>query len=339
MDATLLIVIEAGVIVVRPKAAQFVTSVSLAERSPLCIAVDPHRSGRIYCGTVAGLWRSDDTGQSWIPAGHDMINARVTAIAIAAADGTDGTVYAGTAPSAVFRSVDGGGTWHECRGLAALPSASTWSFPPKPETHHVRWIAIDVSDQRRLFVCIEAGALVRSGDRGETWQDRTPDAPVDSHTLATHERAPGRLYAAAGDGYFETVDRGDTWQRPDRGLRHQYIWDVAVDPVDPETILVAAAASARQAHRIESAESFIYRKSAGLDWTPAVTGLPRASGTTISALASHTREPGVFYACNNHGAYRSDDAGASWDRLDMPWPEPYRRLRVRALHVIDDDAR
>ena len=52
MDATLLMVIEAGVIVARPKAAQFVTSVSLAERSPLCIAVDPHRSGRIYCGTV-----------------------------------------------------------------------------------------------------------------------------------------------------------------------------------------------------------------------------------------------------------------------------------------------
>ena len=70
-------------------------------------------------------------------------------------------------------------------------------------------------------------------------------------------------------------------------------------PVDPETILVAAAASTRQAHRIESAESFFYRKSAGLDWTPAVTGLPRVRGTTISGLASHTRDPGVFYACNN----------------------------------------
>ena|SRR5688572_5168239 len=138
MGATLLIVIEAGVIVARPKAARFVTSVALSERSPLCIAVDPHRSGRIYCGTVAGLWRSDDMGQSWIPAGHGIVNARVTAIAIAAADGTDGTVYAGTAPSAVFRSADGGGTWHECRGLAALPSASSWSFPPKPETHHER---------------------------------------------------------------------------------------------------------------------------------------------------------------------------------------------------------
>ena len=47
MDATLLIVIEAGVIVVRPKAAQFVTSVSLAERSPLCIAVAGTR--RVLC--------------------------------------------------------------------------------------------------------------------------------------------------------------------------------------------------------------------------------------------------------------------------------------------------
>jgi hypothetical protein len=338
MEPTLLIVVEPGVVVARPTPSGLVTSVTLAGQSPLCIAVDPHRFGRVYCGTVAGLWRSDDVGQSWIPAGRGITNARVTAVSIAATDGAQGTVYAGTAPSGVFRSSDGAGTWHECRGLTALPSASSWSFPPKPHTHHVRWIGIDTIDERQLFVCIEAGALIRSHDRGKTWHDRTPDGPIDSHTLATHRLAPGRVYAAAGDGYFESMDRGDTWHRPDAGLRHRYVWDVAVDIADPETILIAAASSARQAHRIESAESLIYRKSKGRDWAPAVTGLPPAQGTTISALASHTRKPGVFYACNNHGAFRSDDSGASWKRLDLTWPEAYRQLRVRALHVMADDA-
>lgn len=52
------------------------------------------------------------------------------------------------------------------KGLTKLPSASTWSFPPRPETHHVRWIGIDPHDAHHLYVAIEADVLVRSLDDG-----------------------------------------------------------------------------------------------------------------------------------------------------------------------------
>jgi hypothetical protein len=52
----------------------------------------------------------------------------------------DGAIYAGTEPSALFRSDDGGRTWRELRALLDLPSSPTWSFPPRPWTSHVRWI-------------------------------------------------------------------------------------------------------------------------------------------------------------------------------------------------------
>src|SRR5260221_601021 len=77
-----------------------------------------------------------------------------------------GVIYAGTEPSAIFRSEDVGETWRECRGLIELPSAHEWSFPPRPETHHVRWIEPDPHTQGRLFAAIEAGALIRSPDAG-----------------------------------------------------------------------------------------------------------------------------------------------------------------------------
>ena len=35
-----------------------------------CLAADPLRPQRVYCGTFGkGLWRSDDAGESWQPAG------------------------------------------------------------------------------------------------------------------------------------------------------------------------------------------------------------------------------------------------------------------------------
>src|SRR5439155_22580080 len=130
----------------------------------------------------------------------------------------------GTEQSAVFRSEDNGRTWQECTDLSGLPSASEWSFPPRPETHNVRWIEPNPHVAGRLLVAIEAGALIRSRDAGKSWQDRTHDGPRDTHQLVTHLSNPARLYSSAGDGYFESYNGGDTWQRFEEGLRHKYLW-------------------------------------------------------------------------------------------------------------------
>ena len=149
-------------------------------------------------------------------------------------------VYAGTEPSAVFRSDTGGDGWVDLAGLRALPSAGTWSFPPRPHTHHVRWIEADVRVADRVFVAIEAGALVRTFDGGRTWRDRVRGGPYDTHTAVTHPLAPGRVYSAAGDGYFESTDAGGSWRSPQDGLKHRYLVGVAVDPADPDTMIVSA---------------------------------------------------------------------------------------------------
>lgn len=214
---------------------------SLTEMSCLCVAADPGLSGRVYCGTAGGeLRRSDDGGVSWHVVGG-LRDRQVTAVAVSPIEpGADGSrvVYIGTEPSAVFRLSDGGEHWEELETLLNLPSAPTWSFPPRPHTHHVRWIALDPLVAGRLFVAIEAGALVRSEDGGRSWHDRVPSGPIDTHSLVVHRSDPTRLYSAAGDGYFESRDGGLTWQKQEDGLRHRYAWGCVVDPEDPETMLV-----------------------------------------------------------------------------------------------------
>jgi hypothetical protein len=206
-----------------------------------CVTVDPLCPQLVYCGTLgSGLWRSDNGGQSWRPAGEGIRHSRVQSVAVSRSERVKnrGIVYAGTEPSAIFRSEDAGQTWEECSDLTTLPSASEWSFPPRPETHHVRWIEADPHLQGRLFVAVEAGALIRSRDSGTTWQDRTAHGPRDSHQLSIHLSAPERLYSAAGDGYFESRDGGETWQQFKRGLRHRYLWSIAIDPADPDNIIL-----------------------------------------------------------------------------------------------------
>jgi hypothetical protein len=111
------------------------------------------------------------------------------------------------------------------------------------------------------FVAIEAGALVQSHDGGIALIDRVKHGPYDTHTLATHSMAPKRLYSSAGDGYFESFDYGESWNKPTAGLRHYYLYGLAVDSGDPNTVIVSASIGPGQAYYTEDAGSFVYRKS------------------------------------------------------------------------------
>ena len=158
----------------------------------------------------------------------------VFSLAVSAADGA---VYAGTEPSRLFRSDDRGESWRELDALLELPSRPTWSFPPRPWTSHVRWIAPSPHDADLLLVGIELGGLMRSTDGGETWQDHRPGAQPDVHSLAWHPRVEGRAYEAGGGGAAWSDDAGETWHPADDGRDRNYTWSVAVDPDDPELLV------------------------------------------------------------------------------------------------------
>ena len=332
------VVTRAALLIAR-RASTWTIEEHLAGRSPECVSVDLRGPAQMYCGTAsAGLFRSRDSGQNWEPVGPGIDHPMVTAVDVGHAEQARGfgIVYAGTEPSAVFRSDTAGDRWVDLAGLRALPSADTWSFPPRPHTHHVRWIESDVRVADRVFVAIEAGALVRTFDGGRSWRDRVRSGPHDTHTAVTHPLAPGRIYSAAGDGYFESNDAGDSWRSPEDGLKHLYLVGIAVDPADPDTVIVSATDGPGSAYSPRRAEAYVYRKAGLKPWELAMNGLPQAKGTTVSQFATHAGEPGVIYAANNHGLFRSDDAGRSWKALDLPWPEPRLEDGVEALACLPD---
>jgi hypothetical protein len=119
-------------------------------------------------------------------------------------------------------------------------------------------------------------------------------------------------------------------------LEHRYLVSVALDPADPETVIVSASPGPGSAYSPRSAEAYVYRKTGLKRWEQAMSGLPEAKGTTASRLATHAGEPSVIYAANNRGLFRSDDAGGSWKALDLPWPEPGLADGVEALACLPE---
>ena len=276
---------------------------------PTCLAADPHVAGRVWCGTRrAGVFRSDDAGATWRPTGLD---GRLI-MSIAASPARPDLVWAGTEPSEVWRSEDGGATWEQARGLEALPSSSEWAFPPRPETHHVRWIACHPRDPDRLWAAIEAGALISTTDGGRSWRDRVPGGPYDTHELAIHPDRPDTLRVSAGDGYYESDDAGATWRAPADGLDVGYLRSVAIDPGDPDVVLVSAASGPRSAYVAGRSDGRLYRREGGGRWERVTAGWPDPPSTIAPLLIAGTR-PGELWAADERGVHRSEDGGVRWE--------------------------
>jgi hypothetical protein len=293
---------------------------------PTCLTADPLVHGRAWCGTHrGGVFRSDDGGRSWQMVGL----AGRTIMTVTASPAERDVVWVGTEPSEVWRSGDAGGTWEQTSRLETLPSSPEWSFPPKPDTHHVRWIACHPIEPNRLWVAIEAGALVSTLDGGRTWRDRVPGGPWDTHELAVHRNAPDALRVSAGDGYFESDDGGATWRSPSAGLEVGYLRSVAIDPGDPDAVVVSASTGPYSAYVAGRSDGRLYRRLTRERWERVRDGWPEPANT-IAPLLCAGAKAGELWAADERGVHRSDDSGKSWRRVGGYRTSP-QHLRGLAL--------
>jgi photosystem II stability/assembly factor-like uncharacterized protein len=197
-------------------------------------------------------------------------------------------------------------------------------------------LAMDPTTTDALYAASASGGLWRSTDAGRTFtaawpQDATQAmgavavAPDGTVYVGTGEPNPGGgSVTYEGTGVYRSTDHGATWRAvglPDSGT----IGAIAIDPANPQRILVAANGSL---YTPDGDRGVYLSSDAGSSWHKvldvpnAFTGAvdvqfdPADPHRVYAALWDHRRQPDQrVYGGVGSGLYRSTDSGATWQQL------------------------
>ncbi|HEY0699252.1 MAG TPA: glycosyl hydrolase [Micromonospora sp.] len=197
-------------------------------------------------------------------------------------------------------------------------------------------LALDPHRPDTVYAAAASGGVWVSRDAGQRFESIWP-AEATQAMGAVATGPDGTLYAGTGEanpgggsvtyegtGLYASTDGGRNWRL--LGLRDSgAISAIVVDPADPARIYVAAAGSLynpggeRGVYRSTDGGASWQRIRAGAnDFTGATELLidPRDPDRLYAVLWDHRREPDQrTYGGVGSGVYRSDDGGASWQRL------------------------
>jgi photosystem II stability/assembly factor-like uncharacterized protein len=233
-----------------------------------------------------GVWKTDDAGRTWRPLFDGQPTQSIGALAVAASDPR--VIYAGSGEGlqrpdlsvgdGIYKSTDGGETW-EHLGLR--------------DGQQIPALLVDPHDPNRVFAAVLG-----------------------------HPYGPN-----AERGVFRSTDGGRSWEKVLYRDENTGAVDLAFDPADPR-VLYAALWAARQAPweigaSFQVPGSGLYKSTdGGGSWQPLTRGLPSAAeGLGRIGIAVAPSRPGRVYLqvdadARHGGLYRSDDAGASWQRVN-----------------------
>lgn len=320
------------------------------------LAGSPADPERLYAAPSMGwfgqlIQRSDDGGTTWQPVGNHFSYAsepgthqwydgtqrpweftRVWHLEPLSSD--PDTVYAGVEDAALFRTTDGGQSWHELPGLREHGTAPDWHPGAGGMCLHTIIPAPD--DPDRMYTAISAAGAFRTTDGGASWHpinrglhtDGIPDPQAEVghcvHRIAMHPRRPRVLYMQKHWDVMRSDDGGDSWHEVSGDLPSDFGFPIAVHPHDEDTVYVVPITS-DSLHYPPDGRLRVYRsRTGGGEWEPLTKGLPQQNcyvNVLRNAMAVDALDaPGVYFGTTGGQVYSSADEGDSWTSVvhDLP---------------------
>ena len=270
------------------------------------------------------VWRSGDRGATWSHSSEGISLGEETPVqslwSLAAANGT---LFLGSEPAAMFKSVDGGATWKHLNGLNDHPLAER--FMPGGAGLILHCIAPDVAG-RSIACGISAGGVFFSNDGGESWESRQEGLPRPDpnefyfscvHHLEGRAGPYGRFFQQNHQGTFRSDDCGESWIDIGQGLPSTFGFAAVTHPHDPDTFFTFPLnGDDKGRHPIDGAAAVWRTRDAGATWEPCRAGLPQENayfGVYRQAMATDRHDPaGVYFGTTLGNLFASADEGDSW---------------------------
>lgn len=181
-----------------------------------------------------------------------------------------------------------------------------------------------------------ADRLLRSTDRGDSWEPISPDLStgpgperqgnVPFGTITSIAESPlraGLIWAGTDDGSVQvTADEGKSWSRVDDELPAKWVTRVVASAFRENTVYVTQSGYVE-----DDFTAYCFRSDdLGASWTSIVSNLPAES---VNALAEDPTDERILYVGTDLGVYVSIDRGQSWSSLCATLPTtPVRDLLV-----------
>ena len=313
----------------RTSAARFLLIASLALVGSVASAQDrpqgrpegaPSRNREATPAVLPEAWASTQKWRSIGPAG---MGGRITAIAVSATDSS--TWFIATASGGLLKTTNNGVTFeHQFDHEATV---SIGDVEVAASNKDIVWVGTGEGNPRNSVSY--GNGVYKSIDGGKTWTHMGLDKTHQIGSIAIHPTNPDTVYIGAlgrcygpneERGLFKTTDGGKSWQKVLYLDDQTGVIDVAMNPADPECLIVSM-------------------------WTRQRDGFDSHVGPTPVPEGYDAYDPALKWG-KNAGLYRTTDGARTFEKLtsglpsgqygrcDVDW---YRKDPNVAYAIVDCD--
>lgn len=287
----------------------------------------------MLAGTVTGLFRSNDRGESWIKVVSPTMPVFINSIAIDPID--INTIYLGTTYRP-YKSTDGGASWRLVKaGMIDDSDVFAIDIDPRDNNHIMasacsgiyesfnkgeKWAKAQgiPSTSRRtraiMFHPTLAGNVLAGTTEGfwlssgKSWILTTSKA-LEINSIAVHPSEPSKVYIATNNyGVMVSNDGGRTFGQANGNFTSRMIFSITPD-VERSNRMYATT------NNTAGGGGFVFvSDDGGQSWNPSMKNLVANNDVPITLLQDKIN-PNLIYLGSNAGIFRSLDRGASWTKI------------------------